>query len=139
MKIKKIIDYVTQDYGIFGTYLIGSELETFGDLPTIPDGYMFYKVDCDEDIKNVKHIMKLENEEIDELYPNSENEIRIALDDYESRCFLAMLFLRMYLIIGVVSTLKLYMILKTIIILQPLIIYQWNYGIGFEMKFQQSN
>ena len=44
MKIKKIIDYVTQDYGIFGTYLIGSELETFGDLPTIPDGYMFYKV-----------------------------------------------------------------------------------------------
>ena len=92
MKIKKIIDYVTEDYGIFGTYLIGSELETFGDLPTIPDGYMLYKVNCDEDIKNVKHIMKLKNEKIDELYPNSENEIHISLDDYESRCFLAMLF-----------------------------------------------
>ena len=46
----------------------------------------------DENIKNVKDIMKLKNEKIDELYPNSENEIRIALDDYESRCFLAMLF-----------------------------------------------
>ena len=92
MKIKKIIDYVTEDYGIFGTYLIGSELETFGDIPTIPDGYILYKVNCDENIKNVKHIMKLKNEKIDELYPNSENEIRIALDDYESRCFLAMLF-----------------------------------------------
>lgn len=54
MKIKKIIDYVTQDYGIFGTYLIGSELETFGDLPTIPDGILYSGV-----LRNVVRYLRI--------------------------------------------------------------------------------
>lgn len=87
MNLKELINHVTEDYGIFGTYLIGTELDTFGDLPAIPDGYMFYKVDCDEDVENVKNIMKIENEEIDELYPNADDVMHLSLDDYESKCF----------------------------------------------------
>lgn len=91
MNLKELINHVTEGYGIFGTYLIGTELGTFGNLPTIPDGYMFYKVDCDEDVENVKNMMKIENEEIDELYPNADDEIHLSLDGYESRCFLTAL------------------------------------------------
>ena len=91
MNLKELIDHVTENYGIFGTYLIGTEFGTFGDLPTIPDGYMFYKVDCDEDVENVKNMMKIENSKIDKLYLNSENEMHLTLDDYESKCFLTTL------------------------------------------------
>ena len=52
---------------------------------------MFYKVDCDEDVENVKNMMKIENEEIDELYPNADDEIHLSLDGYESKCFLTAL------------------------------------------------
>lgn len=91
MNLKELIDHVTENYGIFGTYLIGTEFGTFGDLPTIPDGYTFYKVDYDEDVENVKNMMKIENSKIDKLYPNSENEMHLTLDDYESKCFLTTL------------------------------------------------
>lgn len=91
MNLKESIKHITYDYGIFGTYLIGTELNTLGDLPIIPDGYVLYKVDCDKDVENIKIVMEFENAEIDELYPNSENEIHLTLDDYESRCFLTML------------------------------------------------
>lgn len=91
MNLKELIEHITDGYGIFGTYLIGTELSTLGDLPAIPDGYMFYKVDCDKDVENVKNMMKIENNKIDELYPNAEDEIHLSLDDYESRCFLTAL------------------------------------------------
>lgn len=91
MNLNELIDNVTKNYGIFGTYLIGTELGAFGRLPLIPDGYMFYKIDCDKDVEYVKNMMKIENLEIDKLYPNSDNEIHLSLDDYESRCFLTML------------------------------------------------
>ena len=91
MNLKELIEHVTENYGIFGTYVIGTEFETFGDLPTIPDGYMFYKIDCDEDVENIKNMMKIENLKIDKLFPNSENEMHITLDDYESKCFLTTL------------------------------------------------
>lgn len=91
MNLNEVIEHITRNYGVFGTYLIGTELGTFGDLPSIPDGYMFYKVNSDEDVENVKNMMKIENSEIDELYPDSENEIHLELDDYECRCFLTML------------------------------------------------
>lgn len=91
MNLKELIEHITDGYGIFGTYLIGTELSTLGDLPAIPDGYMFYKVDCDKDVENVKNMMKIENDKINELYPNAEDEIHLSLDDYESRCFLTAL------------------------------------------------
>ena len=91
MDLKELIDYITKNYGIFGTYLIGTELKTFGNLPSMPDGYMFPKLNCDKDIENVKNIIKIENTEIDKLYPNSDNKVHLTLDDYESRCFLTML------------------------------------------------
>ena len=91
MNLKELTKHITKGYGIFGTYLIGTELNTLGDLPSIPDGYMFYKIDCDEDVETVKNMMKIKNEEIDKLYPNAEDEIHLSLDDYESRCFLTVL------------------------------------------------
>ena len=104
MNLKELINHVTEGYGIFGTYLIGTELGAFGDLPTIQDGYMFYKVDCDEDVENVKNIMKIENEEIDELYPNADDEIHLSLDDYESKCFLtALLFVVIFIFYSLIK------------------------------------
>lgn len=91
MNLKELIDCITKNYGVFGTYLIGSELDALGDLPDIPEGYMFYKVNCDEDVENVKNMMRVKNAKINELYPNAENEIHLALDDYESKCFLTAL------------------------------------------------
>lgn len=91
MNLKESIKHITYGYGIFGTYLIGTELCTLRDLPSIPEGYTFYKVDCDKDVEKVKNIMKIKNKRIDELYPNAENEIHLSLDDYESRCFLTAL------------------------------------------------
>lgn len=59
MNLKELIDCITKNYGVFGTYLIGSELDALGDLPDIPEGYMFYKVNCDEDVENVKNMMRV--------------------------------------------------------------------------------
>ena len=92
MNLNEEVERITMDYGIFGTYLIGTELWNFGELPLIPDGYSLYKVNSDKDVEIVRDIMKVRNLKIDKLYPNSKNEVNLELNDYESRCFFTMLF-----------------------------------------------
>lgn len=97
MKTLDLINAITQNMGEFGTYLLGNELYTFGDLPDLPSDYTLYDVKTEKDINSVKNIMKIMNYEIDTLYPNSENEISMEMDDYECRCFLtSLLFTNIY-------------------------------------------
>lgn len=97
MKTLDVINTITQNMGDFGTYLLGNEMYTFGDLPTLPSDYTLYKVKNEKDINLVKNIMKIMNSEIDTLYPNSEYEINMEMNDYECRCFsTSLLFTNIY-------------------------------------------
>lgn len=80
-------------YGIFGTYLLNTEFQTFGTLPAIPYGYTLWDIKSDKDIDNVLNIMKIRNTEIDMKYPEESSGKAITLGDssYDDECFLVIL------------------------------------------------
>ena len=52
----KEINYMK--YGVFGTYLLSSRLQDFGELPAIPHDYTLWAVNNDKDVKIVTDFIK---------------------------------------------------------------------------------
>ena len=80
-------------YGIFGTYLLNVQLESFGELPPIPHDYTLWAVNNDKDVNSVLNMMQVRNAEIDMEYPEESSGNVINLDScpYEDECFLVSL------------------------------------------------
>lgn len=80
-------------YGIFGTYLLNVQLESFGELPPIPHDYTLWEVNNDKDVNSVLNMMQIRNAEIDMEYPeeSSGNVINLRSCPYEDECFLVSL------------------------------------------------
>ena len=80
-------------YGIFGTYLLHVQLESFGELPPITHDYTLWAVNNDKDVNSVLNMMQIRNAEIDMEYPeeSSGNVINLGPCPYEDECFLVSL------------------------------------------------
>ena len=84
-------------YGIFGTYLLNSELQSISGmvrgLPPIPHDYTLWEVKNDNDVNTVLKMMKMRNNEIDMKYPeeSSGNIITLEGSEYDDECFLVIL------------------------------------------------
>jgi hypothetical protein len=80
-------------YGIFGTYLLNAELESFRGLPPVPHGYTLFEVKNDKDVNSVLNMMKIRNAEIDMEYPDESlgNVVHLDINPYECECFLVSL------------------------------------------------
>ena len=84
-------------YGMFGIYLLNSEMESFRGrlrgLPPIPYGYTLWEIKDDKDVNIVLNIMKRRNEEINMEYPeeSSGNVVTLEGSEYNDECFLVIL------------------------------------------------
>ena len=80
-------------YGVFGTYLLSSRLQDFGELPAIPHDYTLWAVNNDKDVNSVLNMMQIRNAEIDIEYPeeSSGKVITLGACPYEDECFLVSL------------------------------------------------